>query len=263
MTDAMILTQREGAVLRVTLNRPEVLNAFNLEMARQLRRILEAADDDAEVRAVLLTGSGRGFCAGQDLASVPLDDAAPRPDLGRVVHEQYNPIVTRIRSMAKPVVCAVNGVAAGAGANLAFACDLVLASSEASFIQSFTRIGLVPDSGGTWILPRLVGIARASGLLLLGDKLSAAEAKEWGLVWRVCEPAELSEAASALARHLATQPTRALALTKRLLNASYTNTLEAQLALEENLQREAGYSADFKEGVRAFLEKRKPAFIGR
>jgi 2-(1,2-epoxy-1,2-dihydrophenyl)acetyl-CoA isomerase len=262
MTDTSILTERQGAVLRLTLNRPEVLNAFNLGMARAMQRALDEAAGDAAVRALVVTGSGRGFCAGQDLASIPPGELGSL-DLGQVIHDQYAPIITTLRNIGKPVVAAVNGVAAGAGASLAFACDIVVASSDASFIQSFTKIGLVPDSGGTWTLPRVAGMARASALMLLGDKLSAAQAGEWGLIWQVVEPAQLPDRAMALAAQLAAMPTRALGLTKRLLNAAYGNDLAAQLALEEELQREAGRTADFQEGVRAFLEKRKPAFEGR
>lgn len=258
-----IVTERFDGVLRLTLNRPAVLNSFNLEMAQALQQALDAAAADAMVRAVVLTGSGRGFCAGQDLASVDFGEGKPLPDLGNFVRDQYNPIVTRIRRLEKPVICAVNGVAAGAGANLALACDIVLASSEASFIQSFAKIGLVPDSGGSYSLPRLVGMARATALLMLGDKVSATQAREWGLIWQVCEPAALLDSAMALAAQMATQPTRAFALTKRLLDASFDNDLATQLALEEELQREAGRTADFREGVLAFLEKRKPAFQGR
>lgn len=259
---SLILSERLGAVLRLTLNRPEVLNAFTLEMARRLQELLAGAAADQGVRAVLITGGGRGFCAGQDLASVPIGDGQPLPDLGNTVRDQYNPIVKQLRQMDKPVVCAVNGVAAGAGANLALACDIVLASSEASFIQSFTKIGLVPDSGGTYLLPRLIGMARTTGLMLLGDKLSAAQALDWGLIWQVCPPGELAERALALATTLAAQPTRAFGLTKQLLNASFGNDVTQQLALEEELQRAAGKTTDFREGVTAFLEKRKPVFTG-
>lgn len=259
----LILTEHLGGVLRITLNRPDVLNAFNLEMARELQGALDHAATHAEVRAVVLTGAGRGFCAGQDLAAVDMSEGAPPVDLAGFIREQYNPVVTRLRSIEKPVIAAVNGVAAGAGANLAFACDIVLAASNASFIQSFTKIGLVPDSGGTWTLPRLVGMARATALMFLADKVPAAQAREWGMIWQVHEPAELAGAALALATTLASQPTRAFGLTKRLLNASLQNDLAAQLALEEELQGEAGRSADFIEGVRAFLEKRAPSFTGR
>jgi 2-(1,2-epoxy-1,2-dihydrophenyl)acetyl-CoA isomerase len=260
---ALILTEYVNGVARLTLNRPDVLNAFTLEMARALQAILDDAASRADVRAVLLTGAGRGFCAGQDLAAVSFAPDAPSPDLGLFVRDQYNPIVRRMRAMEKPIVCAVNGVAAGAGANIALAADVVIASSDASFIQSFTKIGLVPDSGGSFWLPRLIGHARASALLLLGDKLTATQARDWGLIWQVVEPASLLTTATALAESLATQPTRALGLTKRLIDASYSNDLAAQLALEEAMQRAAGQTADFKEGVLAFIEKRRPTFLGR
>jgi 2-(1,2-epoxy-1,2-dihydrophenyl)acetyl-CoA isomerase len=260
---ALILTEYANGVARLTLNRPDVLNAFTLEMARALQAILDDAASRADVRAVLLTGAGRGFCAGQDLAAVSFAPDAPSPDLGSFVRDQYNPIVRRMRAMEKPIVCAVNGVAAGAGANIALAADVVIASSDASFIQSFTKIGLVPDSGGSFWLPRLIGHARASALLLLGDKLTATQARDWGLIWQVVEPASLLTTATALAESLATQPTRALGLTKRLIDASYSNDLAAQLALEEAMQRAAGQTADFKEGVLAFIEKRRPTFLGR
>jgi 2-(1,2-epoxy-1,2-dihydrophenyl)acetyl-CoA isomerase len=259
----MILRELQDGVLRITLNRPDVLNAFNLAMARQLQGALDEAGEDGGVRAVLITGAGRAFCAGQDLASVSLADRDNLPDLGDFVRDQYNPIVRRIRELEKPVIAAVNGVAAGAGANLAFACDIVVASSGASFIQSFARIGLIPDSGGTFFLPRLVGFARASALMMLGEKVSATQARDWGMIWQVCEPDALQESAQSLAAHLATQPTRGLGLTKKALNASMTNDVVAQLAVEETIQREAGRSADFVEGVTAFLEKRKPAFSGQ
>lgn len=260
---SLVLTERFDGVLRLTLHRPDVLNAFNLAMARDLQLALDAAAADATVRAIILTGAGRGFCAGQDLASVDMSPGAPPVDLTAFIRDQYNPVVTRLRELPKPVICAVNGVAAGAGANIAFACDIVLAASNASFIQSFVKIGLVPDSGGTWTLPRLVGHARASALMLLGDKLPAATAKEWGMIWDVCDGAELADRALTMATTLASQPTRAFGLTKQLLNASSTNDLAAQLALEERLQGEAGRSADFTEGVRAFLEKRPPVFTGQ
>lgn len=250
-------------MLRLTLNRPDVLNAFNLAMARELQGALGAAASDDGIRAVVLTGAGRGFCAGQDLASVDTSPGAPPVDLREFIREQYNPVITALRTLPMPVICAVNGVAAGAGANIALACDIVLAASNANFIQSFAKIGLVPDSGGTWTLPRLVGAARAAGLMMLGDKLSAASAREWGMIWDVCEPDTLAETAMTLATRLAAQPTRAFALTKRLLDASFDNDLRAQLALEEELQGEAGRSADFREGVQAFLEKRPPVFTGR
>lgn len=258
-----LLVQRRDGVMVITLHRPDVLNSFNRRMADELCSALGNAAGDATVRAVLLTGSGRGFCAGQDLAAVRPEQGRPTPDLGDVVRDQYNPIIRAIRTLEKPVICAVNGVAAGAGANLAFACDIVVASEEATFIQSFARVGLIPDSGGTFILPRIVGLQRAAALTMLGEKLTAAHAKEWGLVYDVVPSAVLADTSFDLAKRMATMPTRALGLTKRGLNAAFANDLDAQLALEEELQREAGRSADHAEGVRAFVEKRAPHFQGR
>lgn len=258
----LIVARRDG-VLTVTLNRPDVLNSFNACMADELCSALAQAASDSAVRAVLLTGSGRAFCAGQDLAEVLPREGAPMPDLGEVVHRQYNPIVRAIRTLEKPVVCAVNGVAAGAGANLALACDIVVASETAIFIQSFTRIGLIPDSGGTFILPRILGLQRAAALTMLGDKLDAARAKEWGLIYDAVAADSLHDVSVALATRLAAMPTRALGLTKRGFNAAFANGLDDQLALEEELQREAGATADYAEGVRAFVEKRAPKFEGR
>lgn len=254
--------QREG-VLKLTLDRPDVLNSFNARMAAELTAALELAARDAAVRAVLLTGLGRAFCAGQDLAEVMPDAEGPATDLGDVVARQYNPIVRAIRLTEKPFVCAVNGVAAGAGANIAFACDLVVAAEGATFVQSFSKIGLVPDSGGTWMLPRLVGLQRATWLAMLGEKIDANRAKEWGLIFDVVPAATLSDTTFDLARRLAAMPTRALGLIKRGFNAGATNDLEAQLVLEVELQREAGRTEDYAEGVRAFVEKRKPRFQGR
>jgi 2-(1,2-epoxy-1,2-dihydrophenyl)acetyl-CoA isomerase len=210
---------------------------------------------------VLLTGTGRGFCAGQDLAEVKLGE--PMPDLGDTVRDSYNPIVRALRTLEKPVVCAVNGVAAGAGANLALACDIVLAADTATFIQSFSKIGLIPDSGGTYVLPRLVGMARATALAMLGDKVTAEQALAMGMIYQVYPAAALLDAAAALATTLAAQPTRGLGLIKRALNASLGNSLDAQLQVEEELQRAAGRTEDFREGVKAFLEKRKARFVGR
>jgi 2-(1,2-epoxy-1,2-dihydrophenyl)acetyl-CoA isomerase len=258
----LIVARREG-VLGITLNRADVLNSFNARMADELRDVLQSAAADADVRAVLITGAGRAFCAGQDLAEVLPQAGKPRPDLGEVVHRQYNPMVRAIRTLEKPVVCAVNGVAAGAGANLAFACDIVIAADSATFIQSFARIGLIPDSGGTFILPRIVGLQRAAALTMLGDKLDAARAKEWGLVYEVVPAGALAETSFEVARRLAAMPTRGLGLAKRGFNAAFANDLDTQLDLEETLQREAGATADYAEGVRAFVEKRAPIFEGR
>jgi 2-(1,2-epoxy-1,2-dihydrophenyl)acetyl-CoA isomerase len=258
-----LLVQRRDGVMVITLNRPDVLNSFNRPMADELVAALRDAADDPGVRAVLLTGSGRGFCAGQDLTAVLPTADRPAPDLGDVVHNQYNPIIRAIRTLEKPVVCAVNGVAAGAGANLAFACDIVVASEDATFIQSFARVGLIPDSGGTFILPRIVGLQRAAALTMLGEKLPALRAKEWGLVYDVVPHAVIGDTTFDLARRLADLPTRGLGLTKRGFNAAFANDLDAQLTLEEELQREAGRTADYAEGVRAFVEKRAPRFQGR
>jgi 2-(1,2-epoxy-1,2-dihydrophenyl)acetyl-CoA isomerase len=257
-----ILYEVDQGVGAITLNRPDVLNSITREMALEVRQALSAAGADADVRALLLTGAGRGFCAGQDLAEAMPKDG-PAPDLGDIVARGYNPIVRTLRQLDKPVVCAVNGVAAGAGANLAFACDFVLASSDASFIQSFTKLGLVPDTGGTFFLPRLVGMARATALMMLGDKVSAQDAVTIGLIHRVVEAGKLMDEATGLARQLATRPTRGLGLIKRALNASATNGLDEQLALEAQLQAEAGSTADYREGVKAFLDKRAPVFVGR
>lgn len=262
MSFAHILHSVDQGVATVTLNRPDVLNSFNRAMAREVRDALVAARTDHNVRAVLLTGSGRGFCAGQDLAEA-MPKEGPAPPLSDIVSQGYNPIVLAIREIEKPVVCAVNGVAAGAGANLAFACDLVLAASDATFIQSFSKIGLVPDTGGTFFLPRLVGMARATALMMLAEKVTAQEAVTLGLIFRVVDREKLLDEATALARELAARPTRAFGLIKRALNASATNGLDEQLALEAQLQGEAGTTDDYREGVRAFLEKRAPVFTGR
>ena len=252
-----------GGVLRITLNRPDKLNAFNDVMHAELRAAIDRAHDDAGVRAVLLTGAGRGFCAGQDLS-----DRDPRkmdgpPDLGHTIETFYNPLIRRIRDLPKPVICAVNGVAAGAGANLALACDIVLAARSAKFVQAFSRIGLVPDSGGTWSLPRLLGEARAKGLALTGQPLDAATAAAWGLIWQVLEDDALTETADTLAQRFAAGPTRGLGLTKQAIQAASETGLDAHLDLERDLQREAGRTHDYAEGVLAFFEKRDPEFQGR
>jgi 2-(1,2-epoxy-1,2-dihydrophenyl)acetyl-CoA isomerase len=256
-----ILVSREAGVLALTLNRPDKLNTFNPEMHKLLRQALEQARDDAAVRAVLLTGAGRGFCAGQDLSDRGAD-AAPM-DLSVSLGSNYNPLVRRLRELPKPVVCAVNGVAAGAGANIALACDLVLAARSASFVQSFSRLGLVPDCGGTYFLPRLVGTARAMGLALLGEKLSAEDAERWGLIWKAVDDDSLLKEATAIARTLASGPTKGYGLIKKAFYASGSNTLDAQLDLERDLQREAGFSEDYREGVAAFLGKRQPNYKGK
>jgi 2-(1,2-epoxy-1,2-dihydrophenyl)acetyl-CoA isomerase len=257
-----LLTAVDGGVLTVTMNRPEVLNSCNRRMAGELREVFEMAGSDDAVRAVLLTGAGRAFCAGQDLAEAAPPEGTPAPDIGDIVRG-YNALILAARRLEKPIVAAVNGVAAGAGANLAFACDIVMAADTATFIQAFVKIGLVPDTGGTFFLPRLVGFARAASLAMLGGKLPAALAKEWGAIYDVVPAANLMESAVKLSRELATQPTRAIGFTKRALNASLANDLEAQLKLEAELQRIAARTADYKEGVRAFQEKRAPTFSGK
>ncbi|MFD1626975.1 2-(1,2-epoxy-1,2-dihydrophenyl)acetyl-CoA isomerase PaaG [Azospirillum griseum] len=258
----ILLTIADG-VATITLNRPDRLNSFTAAMHADLRAALDRVEGDATVRCLLLTGAGRGFCAGQDLSDRAVAPGAAPPDLGESIETNYNPLVRRLRALPMPVVCAVNGVAAGAGANLALACDIVLAARSASFIQAFCKIGLLPDSGGTWTLPRLVGHARAMGLAMLGDKVTATQAEAWGMIWKAVDDDALAGEALALARHLATQPTKGLALIKRALNASSTNDLDAQLDLERDLQREAGRSEDYREGVAAFVGKRAPSFQGR
>jgi 2-(1,2-epoxy-1,2-dihydrophenyl)acetyl-CoA isomerase len=257
-----ILVAQEEGVLKVTLNRPDKLNAFNPEMHQLLRKALERALDDAAVRAVLLTGAGRGFCAGQDLSERNIAADAPI-DLSVSLGSYYNPLVRRLRELPKPIVCAVNGVAAGAGANLALACDLVIAARSASFVQSFARLGLVPDSGGTWFLPRLVGGARAMGLALLGETLPAKQAEEWGLIWKVVDDDDLLKEANAVAASLAQGPTKGYGLVKKAFNASWGNSIDAQLDLERDLQREAGLTQDYREGVAAFMQKRRPQYKGK
>ena len=262
MTDRFVLRSVGEAVATLTLNRPEVLNSCNRQMVDELRAAFADAAADDGVRAVLLTGAGRAFCAGQDLAEAVPPAGEPTPQIGDIV-ANYNALIRAMRGLEKPVVCAVNGVAAGAGANIALACDLVLAADGASFIQAFSKIGLVPDNGGTFFLPRLVGTARATSLMMLADKVGAAQAAEWGMIYRTVPAAELMTTARALAVELATQPTRGLGLIKRALNATWTNDLDRQLDVEEALQREAGGTADYMEGVRAFQEKRRPRFVGR
>jgi len=258
-----ILVSLDGGVLSITLNRPDKLNAFNPEMHQRLKAALERARDEPAVRAVLLTGGGRGFCAGQDLAERNVAAGAAPIDLSVTIGSYYNPLVCRMRELPKPIVCAVNGVAAGAGANIALACDIVLAARSASFVQAFSRIGLLPDSGGTFFLPRLAGTARAMGLALLAGKLSAEDAERWGLIWQAVDDGQLMQEASSMAKTLAEGPTKAYGLIKKALHSSASNTLDAQLDLERDLQREAGSSEDYREGVAAFMEKRKPVFKGK
>lgn len=253
----------EDGVGRITLNRPDRLNSFTAEMHEALAHALDAADADPSVRAILLTGAGRGFCAGQDLSDRAVAPGDAAVDLGETVKKYWAPLVKRLASRDKPIVCAVNGVAAGAGANVAFACDIVIAARSAKFIQSFANIGLIPDTGGTWVLPRIAGQARALGLALTAEPLPAEKAEQWGMIWKCVDDEALEEESMALARKLATGPTRGLAATKHAIRASLLNTLDAELEIERELMRELGFSADYQEGVAAFMEKRKPTFTGR
>lgn len=255
-----ILINAIGGVTILSLNRPEKYNSVNREMALALQAALDACAADDSVRCIVITGAGKGFCAGQDLAEA---GNAATPDFRRMVDEHYNATVLRMRRMEKPIIAAVNGVAAGAGANIALAADIVLASRSATFIQAFSKISLVPDSGGTFFLPRLVGMQRALALTLLGDKITADEAAQMGMVYRVYDDESFVQAWQTVATGLAQGATKAFGLTKRAINQSFGHTLEEQLELEKELQAEAGATADFAEGVRAFLEKRKPEFIGR
>lgn len=257
-----ILVDKKDSFLSITLNRPEVLNSLTRDMALAFQDALRSAIDDREIRCVLITGAGRGFCAGQDLASVAPDRSGTVPQLGPIVRECYNPIISLIRSIEKPVVCAVNGIAAGAGANLALACDIVIAASHASFVQSFSKVGLIPDSGGTFMLPRLVGLARATAMTFLAEKISASDAQTLGLIYRVVEGDSLLGEAEQLCAVLAAMPTKGLGLTKRALNRSFDHSLDEQLSMEEALQHEAGLTDDYKEGVSAFVAKRPPSFKG-
>lgn len=261
-SDTLLVVVADG-VMTLTLNRPDKLNSFNPELHGALRAAFEQARDDAAIRAVLLTGAGRAFCAGQDLGDRDPRKSTEAPDLGHTIETFYNPLLRLIRSLDKPVICAVNGVAAGAGANIALACDIVLAAKSAKFIQAFSKIGLIPDSGGTWTLPRLLGEARAKALVLTAEPLPAQNAAEWGLIWKAVDDDQLMSEASTLAKRLAAGPTFGIGLTKQAIHASAANTLDQQLDLERDLQRKAGRSADYAEGVAAFLDKRAPEFKGK
>lgn len=258
----MIKTDLNDNIFTITLNRPDKLNSFHYEMAGEMKSALDEAEVNTEIRCVLLTGAGRAFCAGQDLAEATEISNDPERDLSEIVHHTYMPIIKAIRTIEKPFVCAVNGTAAGAGANIALACDIVIASAEAKFIQSFSQIGLIPDSGGTYILPRLIGLQRATALTFLGEKVTAKEAEEMGMIWKSFPAERFMDEAQAIAQKLAKMPTRGFGLTKRGFNAGFYNDLETQLKLEADLQAEAGKTYDYNEGVQAFLEKRNPVFKG-
>lgn len=254
-----ILFTVENAVARITFNRPQVFNSMNHPMRMEILEALDVCARDADIRAVLLTGTGKAFCAGEDLQEVVDPEG---PSLTEIISTGYNPIVLKIRALEKPVVAAVNGVAAGAGANIALACDITVASASASFTQAFSKIGLIPDSGGTWTLPRLVGMQRAAALMMLSDKISATDAASFGMIWKVFSDESFVDESNKLVQTLAQMPTKGLAYTKQALNASFSNDFETQLAVEDRLQTAAGNTDDYREGVAAFLEKRKPMFRG-
>jgi 2-(1,2-epoxy-1,2-dihydrophenyl)acetyl-CoA isomerase len=256
---SFIISETDGSVLKIKLNRPDKFNSFNREMALQMQDALDKAGSDKSIRAIFITGEGKAFCAGQDLGEA-IDPKGP--GLEKIVREHYNPIIKKIRTIEKPFVCAINGVAAGAGANIALACDIVLAGNSATFLQAFVKIGLIPDSGGTFFLPRLVGFQRASALMMLGEKISASDAFQMGMIYKVCDDDKLQNEALGIAKTLSGMPTKGIGLTKRLLNDSMFNSLEKQLDNEGKLQVEASNSFDYNEGVKAFLEKRKPVFKG-
>jgi 2-(1,2-epoxy-1,2-dihydrophenyl)acetyl-CoA isomerase len=258
-----ILFEVADGIARLTLNRPDRLNSFNTVMHAEVRGALASIADGSRARVLVITGAGRGFCAGQDLGDRAVAPGGTAVDLGDSIEKYYKPLIMTLRNLPLPIIAAVNGVAAGAGANIALACDLVVAARSASFVQAFSKLGLVPDSGGTWFLPRLVGTARAMGLAFLGEKLSAEQAAQWGLIWRSVEDAELAAAVDALARQLAAAPTRGIARTKQALYESWGRTLEQQLDTERDYQRELGRTSDYAEGVAAFTEKRSPHFTGR
>ncbi len=254
-----IQVDMHGGTATITLKRPEVFNSFNRDTALAFQAALDDCQQRAEVRCVVITGEGKAFCAGQDLQEVTDPQG---PELTSIVRDHYNPIIEKIRALEKPVIAAVNGVAAGAGANIALACDIVIACQSASFIQAFSKIGLIPDSGGTFFLPRLIGFQRASAYMMLGDKIDAAKAEEIGMIYKMLPDADFADEVKRLAAKLAEMPTTGLAYTKKALNRSLYNDLSSQLALEEQLQSKAGSTHDYNEGVKAFLEKRKPEFKG-
>lgn len=257
-----IIFRIENGIARLTLNRPDKLNSFTVAMHEEVQEALHAVRADTSVRVLVLTGSGRGFCAGQDLSDRAVAPGSKPVDLGESIEKYYGPLVLALRSLPMPVVCGINGVAAGAGANLAMAADIVIAARSASFIESFSKLGLIPDTGGTYFLPRLVGTARAMGLAMLGNRLSAEQAEQWGLIWQCVDDDQLGAELDKLAHHFAQAPTKGLARTKQAIYASGLHTLEQQLGVERDYMRELGSTKDYREGVSAFMEKRPPAFVG-
>ncbi len=255
-----LLISHRNNVCEIKLNRPEVFNSFNKAMALALQKALDECEKNDDVRAIVITGEGKAFCAGQDLAEATDSNG---PELKMIVKEHYNPIIERIRNIEKPIIAAVNGVAAGAGANIALACDITIAKKSASFIQAFSKIGLIPDSGGTFFLPRIIGYQKALALMMTGDKISAEEAEKMNMIYQAVEDEVFESVVIDFAEKLATMPTRGLGLTKRAVNQSFSNSLSEQLSVEEELQTEAGKTHDFNEGVTAFMEKRKPVFTGK
>ncbi|MCG2579212.1 2-(1,2-epoxy-1,2-dihydrophenyl)acetyl-CoA isomerase PaaG [Dechloromonas sp. XY25] len=253
----------EAGIARLTLSRPDKLNSFTGQMHAELRIALDRVQSDHSIRVLVLTGAGRAFSAGQDLADPDMAKIDGKmPDIGNVVERNYKPLVMRLQNLRVPTIAAVNGIAAGAGASVALACDLVVATKSASFLQAFSKIGLIPDTGGTWFLPQRVGMARAMGLALLADKLPAAKAAEWGLIWECTEDADFAARIDALAQQLSTMPTKALVRTRQAMHAAPGHTLEQQLSFEGSFMRELGWSPDYAEGVAAFMEKRAPNFTG-
>lgn len=255
-----LITTKKDKLGVITFNRPDVFNSFNKELALAVQKALTDYANDPEVRAIMLTGNGKAFCAGQDLQEAIADNGL---EIEQIVDEHYNPIIKQLRSIEKPIIAAVNGVAAGAGANIALACDVVVATESASFIQAFSKIGLVPDSGGTFTLPRIIGFGKASALMMLGDKVSATEAEKMGMIYKVVSDDTFTEESEAIAQKLANMPTKGLAYTKHLLNQSFVSNLDQQLELEKEWQFKATETYDYKEGVNAFIEKRKPEFKGK
>ena len=262
MTYQNIRFETQDGIARLTLNRPDKLNSFTSAMHAELRSALDVVQTDKTIRVLVITGAGRGFCAGQDLADPDMAMGQMQPDIGNVVEQNYKPLILALQNLRVPTVAQVNGIAAGAGASLALACDLVIAAKSASFLQAFSKIGLIPDTGGTWFLPQRVGMARALGLAMLAEKLPAEKAAEWGLIWQAVDDADLASTVDKLAAQLATMPTKALVRTRAAMHAAPNHTLEQQLSMEGGFMRELGWSPDFAEGVAAFMEKRAPKFTG-